>query len=117
MPACASSAANSPLRAPFASATPFHMESDAAYVSIIDALPGLDITIGRQIVVWGTADKFSPTNNINPDDLEDRPLFTEPIANQMLVVDFAPWRDKLWFQGVYVPLFYPALLPPSVIQP
>lgn len=93
--------------------TPFHIESDAAYVAINDALPGLDIKIGRQIVVWGTADKFSPTNNINSDDLEDRPLFTEPIANQMLVVDFSPWQDKLWFQGVYVPLFYPALLPPS----
>ena len=93
--------------------TPFHIESDAAYVAILDALPGLDIKIGRQIVVWGTADKFNPTNNINPDDLEDRPLFTEPIANQMLVVDFHPWQDKLWFQGVYVPLFYPALLPPS----
>ena len=93
--------------------TPFHVESDAAYVGLIDILPGLDVKIGRQIVVWGTADKFSPTNNINPDDLEDRPLFTEPIANQMLVVDFSPWQDKLWFQGVYVPLFYPALLPPS----
>lgn len=93
--------------------TPFHIESDAAYVAIIDALPGLDIKIGRQIVVWGTADKFNPTNNINADDLEDRPLFTEPIANQMMVVDFSPWQDKLWFQGVYVPLFFPALLPTS----
>lgn len=93
--------------------TPFHIESDAAYVALIDILPGLDIKIGRQIVVWGTADKFNPTNNINPDDLEDRPLFTEPIANQMVVVDFNPWQDKLSFQGVYVPLFYPALLPPS----
>ena len=93
--------------------TPFHLESDAAYIGLLDLLPGLDIKIGRQIVVWGTADKFSPTNNINPDDLEDRPLFTEPIANQMVVVDFHPWQDKLWFQGVYVPLFYPALLPPS----
>ena len=96
--------------------TPFHIESDAAYVAINDALPGLDIKIGRQIVVWGTADKFNPTNNINADDLEDRPLFTEPIANQMLVVDFSPWQDKLWFEGVYVPLFYPALLPPSASQ-
>ncbi|MFV8752441.1 hypothetical protein ACNOYE_17990 [Nannocystaceae bacterium ST9] len=95
---------------------PFHIESDAAYVAINDALPGLDIKIGRQIVVWGTADKFNPTNNINADDLEDRPLFTEPIANQMLTVDFSPWQDKLWFQGVYVPLFYPALLPPSASQ-
>lgn len=93
--------------------TPFHVESDAAYIAIYDALPNLDVKIGRQIVVWGTADKFNPTNNINPDDLEDRPIFTEPIANQMLVVDFSPLEDKLWFQGVYVPLFYPALLPPS----
>lgn len=34
----------------------------------------------------------------------------------MLVVDFSPWQDKLWFEGVYVPLFYPALLPPSASQ-
>ena len=92
---------------------PFHVESDAAYVAIIDALPGLDFKLGRQVVVWGSADKFNPTNNINPDDLEDRPLFTEPIANQMVVVDYAPWGDRLWAQAVYVPLFYPALLPPS----
>ncbi len=93
--------------------TPFHIESDAAYIALLDILPGLDVKIGRQIVVWGTADKFNPTNNINSDDLEDRPLFTEPIANQMVVVDYAPLQDKLWFQGVYVPMFYPALLPPS----
>ncbi|MBV1859541.1 MAG: hypothetical protein KUG77_14100 [Nannocystaceae bacterium] len=93
--------------------TPFHVESDAAYVAVFDLLPKLDLKIGRQIVQWGTADRFNPTNNINPDDLEDRPLFTEPIANQMVVVDFAPLDDKLWFEAVYVPLFYPALLPPS----
>jgi hypothetical protein len=93
--------------------TPFHIESDAAYIALLDLVPGLDIKVGRQVLVWGTADKFNPTNNINADDLEDRPLFTEPIANQMLVVDFAPLADKLWFEGVYVPTFFPALLPPS----
>ena len=93
--------------------TPFHVESDAAYIALFDLVPNLDIKIGRQIVQSGTADKFNPTNNINPDDLEDRPLFTEPIANQMIVVDYSPLDDKLWFQGVYVPMFYPALLPPS----
>lgn len=93
--------------------TPFHLESDAAYIALNDVLPNLDIKIGRQTLVWGTADKFNPTNNINADDLEDRPLFTEPIGNQMVVVDYAPLADKLWFQGVYVPIFYPALLPPS----
>lgn len=93
--------------------TPFHLESDAAYVALLDIAPGLDIKIGRQTLVWGTADRFNPTNNINPDDLEDRPLFTEPIGNQMVVVDYAPLADRLWFQGVYVPIFFPALLPPS----
>ena len=93
--------------------TPFHFESDAAYIALIDVLPHLDIKIGRQVLVWGTADKFNPTNNISPDDLEDRPLFTEPIGNQMIVVDYAPLANKLWFQGVYVPIFFPALLPPS----
>jgi hypothetical protein len=92
---------------------PFHVESDKAYVGFLDVAPGLDIKMGRQIVVWGTADKFNPTNNINPDDLEDRPLFTEPIANQMLVVDYSAFEDKLQLQGVWVPIFYPALLPPS----
>lgn len=93
----------------------FHLESRAAYVALTDIAPGFDIKVGRQIVVWGTADKFNPTNNINADDLEDRPLFTEPIANQMVVFDYAPprLRDKLYFQGIYVPLFFPALLPPS----
>lgn len=93
--------------------SPFHLESDAAYVAIYDLLPNLDVKLGRQIVRWGTADQFNPTNNINADDLEDRPLFTEPIANQMLVIDWAPLDDRLYFQGVYVPLFTPALLPPS----
>ncbi len=95
--------------------TPFHFESDAAYVALHDIAPGLSLKLGRQIVVWGTADKFSPTNNINPDDFEDRPLFTEPIANQMAVLDYAPPKlnEKLFFQLIYVPLFYPALLPPS----
>ena len=92
----------------------YHVESDAAYVAINDLLPGLDLKLGRQIVVWGTADKFNPTNNINADDLEDRPLFTEPIANQMAVVDYTlPNSDKFWAQAVYVPFFTPALLPPS----
>ncbi|MCA9695256.1 MAG: hypothetical protein KC636_37095, partial [Myxococcales bacterium] len=95
--------------------TPFHFESDAAYLGIYDLLPGLDLKLGRQIVVWGTADKFNPTNNLNPDDLEDRPLFTEPIANQMAVLEYRHPKlgDKLFLQGVYIPLFYPALLPPS----
>ncbi len=93
--------------------TPFHIESDAAYVAVYDLLPKLDLKVGRQIVHWGTADQFNPTNNLNPDDLEDRPLFTEPIANQMVVIDYAPLDDKLWFEAVYIPLFYPALIPPS----
>lgn len=31
----------------------------------------VDLTIGKQILVWGTADGFNPVNNINPVDYSD----------------------------------------------
>ena len=33
--------------------------------------PGLDLRIGKQVISWGTADGFSPTDNLNPRDYLD----------------------------------------------
>ena len=33
--------------------------------------PGLDLSIGKQRITWGTADKLNPTDNLNPDDFSD----------------------------------------------
>jgi len=51
---------------------PINVELREAYVQIFGFLSkNLDITMGRQRIVWGTADKLNPTDNLNPYDLED----------------------------------------------
>jgi hypothetical protein len=100
---------------------PLRIENDALYLQLIDfLLPGLDLRLGRQIVIWGTADKFNPTSNLNSLDLEDPLKFGEYVANEMVNVSFAPAAvtrgdtgplEHLLFQLVMVPVFRPAQLP------
>jgi hypothetical protein len=89
---------------------PYRLEANAAYVDVYRLLKGLDLRIGRQVVVWGTADKFSPTNNLNTLDLSDPLLFGRALANQMIKLDYNPWRDLI-ISVVWVPIFRPARLP------
>ena len=43
-----------------------------AYLDVYGFLcKDLDVRIGRQRITWGSADKLNPTDNLNPDDLED----------------------------------------------
>lgn len=93
---------------------PYYLESDAAYVEVLSLLPGLDMRVGRQIVHWGAADMFNPTNNLNALDMEDPLEFGEVIANQMLRLDWMP-GDNFIFTGVWVPVFQPAMLPGSAL--
>ena len=75
-------------------------------------LPGLDLRIGNQIIAWGVADQFNPTNNLNSDDLRDPLLFGKQQPNFMVRLDY--WINKNFnLSGVLVPLFKPALLPAS----
>lgn len=100
---------------------PFRIESDALYLQFMDLLPGFDVRMGRQVIVWGTADKFSPTNNLNALDLEDPLLFGESIANEMLQLSYSPWfvwegkrttiLEELTISLVYIPIFRPSQLP------
>jgi hypothetical protein len=89
---------------------PYRFESQAAYIDIYHILPHLDLRIGRQVVVWGTADKFNPTNNLNSLDLSDPLLFGKALGNQMIRLDYNPWRDLI-ITAVWVPIFRPAQLP------
>ncbi len=51
---------------------PYNLEVREAYVQLFGFLTkNLDLTIGRQRIIWGTADKLNPTDNLNPLDLED----------------------------------------------
>lgn len=102
---------------------PWRLECDAAYVDLLDIAPGLDIRIGRQIVHWGSADMFNPTDNINPDDLEDPVMFGENIANEMLRIDYTympdreGWLGDVTFSLIWVPIFRPSQLPRSATLP
>ena len=74
---------------------PYRLEANAAYVDIYKILPHLDLRIGRQVVVWGTGDKFNPTNNVNTLDLSDPLLFGKALANNMIRADWNPWGDLI----------------------
>lgn len=105
------------------SVDPFHIESDALFVTFRDLLPGFDVSLGRMILPWGTGDMFNPTRKLNPLDLEDPIKFGESIANQMLVLEYAPgWEvegeddtifGEAFFQVAVVPVFRGAMLPES----
>ena len=73
-------------------------------------LKNLDIRIGRQIIVWGTADALNPTSNLSPDDLEDIFNFGEKFGVNAVNASYYI-GDNLTINGVYVPVFTPATLP------
>ncbi|MSP62540.1 MAG: hypothetical protein EXR72_19850 [Myxococcales bacterium] len=89
---------------------PYRLELHAAYLDVYNLLPHLDLRIGRQVVVWGSADQFSPTNNVNTLDLSDSLLFGRALANNMVRLDYNPKSDWL-MTAVWVPIFRPAQLP------
>jgi hypothetical protein len=89
---------------------PYRLEATSAYVDIYRVLPHLDLRIGRQVVVWGSGDKFNPTNNLNTLDLSDPLLFGKALGNNMIRADFNPWGDIV-ITAVWVPIFRPAQIP------
>lgn len=94
---------------------PNRLEVHSAYIDAADLfIEGLDLRVGQQVVSWGAADQFNPTNNLNADDLEDRLLFGVQQANLMAKLDYS-LPDLVTFSGVLVPLFKPALLPSSAV--
>jgi hypothetical protein len=95
--------------------SPFYVESQAAYVEMIDILPSFDLRVGRQIVQWGAADVFNPTSNLNPPDMEDPLKFGELVANEMVRADWNPGASSFVLTAVWVPVFEPAQLPSSAL--
>jgi len=98
-----------------ATISPFYLESQSAYLEVIEILPYVDLRVGRQIVQWGTADMFNPTSSLNPPDMEDPLKFGELVANQMIRVDWNPGASDFIVSAVWVPVFEPAQLPGSAL--
>lgn len=97
----------------YSTTQPFSFEPQSLYVEGRDlGIKGLDLRMGQQIVSWGVADQFNPTNNLNADDLRDPLLFGKQVPNFMVKLDY--WVTKSFsISGVLVPVFRPALLPRS----
>lgn len=104
---------------------PFYFESEALYIRISDFIAeGLDLRVGRQIIDWGSADRFNPTSPINGLDLEDYQDFGRRVANEMINLTYAPsWEiegsgdtpifSEFQLQVVWVPRFRSGLVPES----
>ena len=96
-------------------ATPWSIDLKEAYLDVYSFLiDNLDLRIGKQIVVWGTADRINPTSNICPDDLEDVFDFGEKLGVNSIKASlyWSVGETDLTLTGVFVPVFTPSILPP-----
>lgn len=90
--------------------SPYNIDFREAWVALYDFLiDGLDVRIGRQRIAWGTGDRINPTDNLNPDDLEDIWDFGRHSGSDGI-------RLIYYFSGIrleadYLPFFRPAVLP------
>lgn len=77
----------------------------------------LDLRIGQQIIVWGKADGFNPTNNLTPTDLNVR----SPQEDDRRVGNFAARvhlnMNPIRLEGVWVPVYRPVELPENLNYP
>ncbi len=89
-----------------------------AYFKIVDFLTeGLDLTVGRQRVRWGTSDEYNVIDNMNPVDfanlfLFDPDYFVEHLPMDGLSAEYQfPFDFDLKMQAVYFLYFKPSPLP------
>ncbi|MBN2519671.1 MAG: hypothetical protein JXB17_04135 [Bacteroidales bacterium] len=95
---------------------PYNLEIREAYVQIYGFLSkNLDITIGRQRIVWGTADKLNPTSNLNPYDMEDILDFGRQRGSDAINLNYYINND-FSVQGVFIPFFQPVNMPVGIFS-
>ncbi len=95
---------------------PYNLEIREAYVQITGFLTkNLDLTIGKQRITWGTADKINPTDNLNPYDFEDVLDFGRHRGSQAIRADYY-LNDNYMVEGVLIPFYKPANLPIGIFS-
>ncbi len=89
---------------------PWAVEVREAYIDLYGfLLDNLDLRIGKQRIAWGTADNLNPTDNLNPDDLEDIFDFGRHLGSQAIRANY--YLGDWTLTGVFIPVFTPAVLP------
>lgn len=90
--------------------SPLSLDFQEAYIDLYGfLLDNLDIRIGRQRIAWGTADKLNPTDNLNPDDLEDIWDFGRHLGSNGLKASY--YLKDYTFSFIFIPTSTPAVLP------
>lgn len=93
---------------------PYNLEIREAYVKLNGFLTkNLDLSIGRQRIVWGTADKLNPTDNLNPLDLEDILDFGRRRGSDAINMNYYI-TNEFSLQGVFIPFFQPSNMPVGI---
>lgn len=78
------------------------------YFRLYDAIPGLTLTAGRQLIHWGTADAINPTNNIVAPDYSDPTIWDAKRPAWLIHADYSP-ISSFGFELVAKPIFEPAI--------
>lgn len=92
--------------------SPVELNLREAYLSIYGLFnKNLDLKIGRQRIAWGVADKLNPTDNLNPNDLEDIWDFGRHLASNSIKASY--YLNNWSLTTVFIPTFTPATLPKS----
>lgn len=95
---------------------PYNLDIREAYVQMFGFLTkNLDLTIGRQRIVWGTADKLNPTDNLNPYDMEDILDFGRHRASDAINMNYY-FNTDFSLQGVFIPFFQSANMPVGIFS-
>lgn len=93
---------------------PYNLEIREAYVHLKGFLSkNLDVTLGRQLIAWGTADIINPTDNLNPYDFEDILDFGRHRGSDAINVQYY-FNSYFSLQGVFIPFFQPTNLPAGI---
>ena len=90
---------------------PWNLDVREAYVEVYGFISDkLDLKAGRQQFAWGTADRFNPTDNLNPPDLEDIFDFGRVSGSDAVSLQWH-FSHSTSLQGVFMPFFRPANMP------
>jgi hypothetical protein len=81
-----------------------------AYVNLSGVfVDGLDVTLGKQRIQWGTADKLNPTDLLNAYDFSDLTNFTARVPTWAARLEY--YVADLRLEAIWLPTFHPPLLP------
>lgn len=90
--------------------SPLNIDLQESYIDIYNfIIHDLNLRAGRQKFNWGTADRLTLLNTLNPPDLEDIWDFGRWQGSDAMKLTY--FRNSFKFEGIWLPFFRPSALP------